>query len=97
MDGKDAILYVLKNNIDGAIVECGVESGSYEYIWIQELQNERKERDIYMYDTFAGLTEPGNEDYNLINYANGIWNNPEQVLKTWKDKKINEEINDWCN
>ena len=97
MDGKDAILYILKNNIDGAIVECGVESGSYEYIWIQELQNQRKERDIYMYDTFAGLTQPGNEDYNLINYASGIWNIPEQVLKTWKDKKINEEINDWCN
>lgn len=33
MDGEDAIDYILKNNIEGAIVECGVFSGDFEYIY----------------------------------------------------------------
>ena len=37
MDGSDAINYILQNNIEGVIVECGVESGNFEYIWINEL------------------------------------------------------------
>ncbi len=32
MDGSDAINYILKNNIEGVIVECGVGDGNFEYI-----------------------------------------------------------------
>ena len=32
MDGSDAIKYILANNIPGDIIECGVESGNFEYI-----------------------------------------------------------------
>ena len=28
MDGRDAIQYVLRNNIEGAVCECGVDAGS---------------------------------------------------------------------
>ena len=52
MDGADAIRYILENNIDGDIVECGVESGTFEYIWITELMKNNTTRDIYLYDTF---------------------------------------------
>jgi len=31
MDGADAINYILKNNIEGVIIECGVESGNFEH------------------------------------------------------------------
>ena len=37
MDGADAINYILENNIEGVIIECGVDSGHFEYIWINEL------------------------------------------------------------
>ena len=37
MDGADAIKYILQNEIDGAIVECGVE-----HLWINELMNNQK-------------------------------------------------------
>jgi hypothetical protein len=55
MDGADAIHYILENNIEGAIVECGVESGNFEHIWIEELMKKNQLRDIYLYDTFEGL------------------------------------------
>jgi hypothetical protein len=35
MDGVDAIKYILTNNIEGDIVECGVYEGKFEYIWIK--------------------------------------------------------------
>lgn len=34
MDGADAIKYILKNNIEGVIIECGIDSGNFEHIWI---------------------------------------------------------------
>jgi hypothetical protein len=34
MDGADAVNYVLQNNIEGVFIECGVETGNFEYIWI---------------------------------------------------------------
>ena len=32
MDGADAINYILQNNIEGVIIECGVENGNFELI-----------------------------------------------------------------
>ena len=37
MDGRDAIQYVLRNNIEGAVIECGVDAGYFESVWIDEL------------------------------------------------------------
>jgi len=46
MDGADAIQYILSNNIEGSIIECGVYQGHFEYIWIQELMKNNSVRDI---------------------------------------------------
>ena len=67
MDGAEAIKYILKNNIEGAVIECGVQNGRFELIWINELMANNAIRDIYMYDTFAGLTKPGTNDYTIGN------------------------------
>ena len=56
IDGAESIKYILENNIEGVIVECGVEFGRFEKIWINELIKNNTLRDIYLYDTFAGLT-----------------------------------------
>jgi O-methyltransferase len=58
MDGVDAINYILNNNIEGVIIECGVEAGNFEYLWINELMKHNAIRDIYLYDTFGGLVKP---------------------------------------
>ena len=95
MDGADAIKYILNNNIDGAIIECGVGCGNFEYIWINELMKQNVVRDIYLYDTFAGLTEPSKYDYTCKN-ASIYKMNKDEVYNSWKNHKINDKINGWC-
>jgi O-methyltransferase len=95
MDGVDAIRYILANNIEGDIVECGVESGNFEYIWIQELLKQGKVRDLYLYDTFGGLVQPTNYDYTCENAVLYKMSSNE-VYEFWKKSKINENTNNWC-
>jgi O-methyltransferase len=95
MDGADAINYILMNNIEGAIVECGVEHGNFEYIWINELMKNNTTRDIYLYDTFAGLTKPGNFDYSCEN-ATIIKATNHEIHKAWERNIISDKINGLC-
>jgi len=95
MDGADAVNYILQNNIEGCIVECGVESGDFEYIFINELMKNNSVRDIYLYDTFAGLVEPSEYDYTC-NDAKLYQMNNDDVYNAWKSQIINENVNGWC-
>jgi hypothetical protein len=96
MDGIDAIKYILINNIDGVIIECGVASGYYEYIFINELIKNNTHRDIYLYDTFAGMVEPGEYDYTRNDAVLYSWNK-EETYNYWKNNIINENTNNWLN
>ena len=95
IDGSESIKYILENNIEGDIIECGVDSGYFEEIWINELIKNNTVRDIYLYDTFNGLTEPGDNDYTCEN-AVLYKMNKENVHTHWKSKIINETTNNWC-
>jgi O-methyltransferase len=95
MDGRDAIQYVLRNNIEGAVCECGVDAGYFESVWIDELQRQGKTRDIYLYDTFTGLTAPGDYDYTCDG-AKLFKMDKDQVHKYWSDRIVNENVNSWC-
>lgn len=95
MDGADVVNYILQNNIEGCIVECGVESGDFEYIFINELMKNNSVRDIYLYDTFAGLVEPSEYDYTC-NDAKLYQMNNDDVYNEWKSQIINENVNGWC-
>jgi len=95
MDGETAIDYILKNNIEGAIIECGVDSGNFEHIWINELMKNNVVRDIYLYDTFGGLVEPTEYDYTCKD-AQLYQMNKDDVYNTWKSQIINEKTNGWC-
>jgi hypothetical protein len=95
MDGADAVNYILQNNIEGVIIECGVESGNFEHIWINELMKNNEVRDIYLYDTFGGLVQPSEYDYTCKD-AQLYQMNKDEVYNTWKNHIINEKINGWC-
>ena len=95
MDGADAINYILQNNIEGDIIECGVESGNFEHIWINELMKNNTVRNIYLYDTFGGLVEPSEYDYTCKD-AKIYSMNKDEVYNTWKNFKITDSINAWC-
>ena len=64
----EALRYCHANSIPGDIVECGVWKGGACLLASLILQNcesqemEASPRDIWLYDTFEGMTEPGEED-----------------------------------
>jgi hypothetical protein len=95
MDGVQALSYILDNNIEGAIVECGVFDGNFEIMWIQELKRRNVIRDIYMYDTFEGLPEPSEYDYTT-NTASIYQMDAKQVHEYWASHKIDDKKNNWC-
>jgi len=58
-----AIIFISKHNIPGDIVECGVWKGGsmmLSALTLVKLKDIRK--NIYLYDTFEGMTEPTHHD-----------------------------------
>ena len=92
MDGASVIPYILDQSIEGALVECGVEKGKFELIWISELQKRNEVRDIFLFDTFEGLTEPGENDFTTkeaVLYTMGR----DKVYQHWENLK---DKGGWC-
>lgn len=71
-----AVRYVISRNIPGAMVECGVWRGGSVLAIISQLQALGiNDRDIYLYDTFEGMTEPTEKDTSSFESP---------ALETWK-------------
>lgn len=59
----DSVEYAVRRGIPGAIVECGVWRGGSVLAMIRVLQRLGvTDRDVYLYDTFEGMTVPTEED-----------------------------------
>lgn len=59
----DAVDYCCANVLPGALVECGVWRGGSVIAMLRKLQQRGElDREVYLFDTFAGMTEPGAED-----------------------------------
>ena len=48
MDGKNAVQYILNNNIEGDFVECGIDTARQELMWIEVLKMNMQKRHIYI-------------------------------------------------
>jgi hypothetical protein len=58
-----AVQHVVHHRIPGALVECGVYTGGNIELMIRALQQlDVTDRDIYAYDTFAGMPRPAAVD-----------------------------------
>ena len=94
LDKEAAARYVIEHDVEGVLVECGVATGNTPAAWITELVRLGAEREIHMYDTFTGLTEPSEHDYTC---ADGPWQmSNEEVVNYWRAQKINTTTNNWC-
>jgi O-methyltransferase len=61
-----AVRYIEKAGIEGAVVECGVWRGGSMMAVARTLSNlGAADRDLYLFDTFEGMTEPGPHDVAL--------------------------------
>jgi O-methyltransferase len=66
----EAVKYVGQNNIRGAIVECGVwRGGSMMAVAETLLREGDTSRELFLYDTFEGMSEPGEEDKTRLGEA----------------------------
>ncbi len=62
----DAVSYLSRNRIEGAIVECGVwRGGSMMAAALALLAEGEPDRELHLYDTFEGMTEPGPHDISF--------------------------------
>ncbi len=77
--------YISKSNISGSFVEAGVWRGGSSIVAKKFLQGERQ---FFLYDTFAGMTEPTIHDFRV-----GSSNNS-STLEKWASEK-EEDHNNW--
>jgi hypothetical protein len=62
----EAVRYVVDSDVPGAIVECGVwRGGSMQAVALTLLRRGVSDRDLHLYDTFEGMSEPTEEDLDL--------------------------------
>jgi O-methyltransferase len=82
-----AVEYIEKNNIEGDIVECGVWKGGSSMLIAQTLKNKDDfTRTLYLYDTFAGMSEPTEKD-KTAHSGLPAWGR-------WNERQL-EDKNEW--
>lgn len=88
-----ATQYIVKNDIPGDLVECGVWRGGSSMLmaFVLELMNEKK-RSIFLYDTFEGMDKPIKKDINILNKsADDTWREMrEKGINKWDYSPIEE-------
>jgi hypothetical protein len=63
----DAVRYLVANSIAGAFVECGVwKGGSVMAMALTLIEMQQADRELYLFDTFNGMTTPGVEDVDYL-------------------------------
>ena len=83
----DAVSYVVAEGVDGDLVECGVWKGGS--VMAAALTLDRlgdRERDLYLFDTFAGMPEPGAEDVSSPYDGYSLhkrWRRHDKAEKEW--------------
>ncbi len=83
----ESVQYLIKNNIPGSFVECGVwKGGSMMAIAETLLQLGVRDKQLYLYDTFEGMTEPTDADIDQLNRDAAT-----QLIEN-ADKKLNTDI-----
>jgi O-methyltransferase len=82
-----AVEYVVRSRIPGDLVECGVwRGGSCMAAALTLLDLGSSDRDLYLYDTYAGMTKPGEFDLDQ---------RQQSALSTWR-RSQRGEVNAWC-
>jgi len=83
-----AVSHVVESGVSGALVECGVwRGGSSMAIAKALLGLGARDRDLYLYDTFAGMVEPGSIDVAF---------NGSSASQKFQGLKVADGGSQWC-
>ena len=80
----EAVRHVARIGIAGDVVECGVWRGGSSMLAAETLLALEEERDIWLYDTFAGMPEPSVRDVDHT----GL-----RAVEVWEDVKRDTSSN----
>ena len=79
-----SVLYVIRNEIPGDFVECGVwKGGSCMLIALTLIKEKITSRGIWLYDSFEGMSKPGDKDGDA-------------EKKEWQEKSTGKDSSTWC-
>ncbi len=79
-----SVRYIIANDIKGDLVECGVwKGGSAMLIAYTLLKAGVTNRQLFLYDTFEGMSQPGEQDGDF-------------EKKEWERLRVNDQRNNWC-
>lgn len=80
----DAVAYACRKKVPGALAECGVWRGGSVLAMIRTLQHHGvTDRDVYLFDTFEGMTRPGEQDTSIFDApALETWDKSEEAGET---------------
>ena len=85
----ESVCHCVRNRVEGAFVECGVyKGGSMMAVALALLAEGVADRDLYLFDTFAGMPKPGDKDADL-------WGN--QAQDEFAGLKITDDSSRWVN
>lgn len=82
-----ACKYVVENNIPGDFVECGVWRGGNGIIAKKIFEKMGSNKQVYMFDTFAGMTEPTQFD---------VVARSKKHARAKYEKTLKHTHSDWC-
>ena len=83
-----AVKYIVKNEIPGDMVECGVwKGGSMMAVANTLIEIGHSDRQLYLFDTFEGMTKPQDVD---VSYT-GV-----KATKKFEKRKITNNSSNWC-
>jgi len=84
---RQAVEYIVRHNIPGDVVECGVwKGGSMVVIAKTLLEQKAATRKLYLFDTFTGMTAPTEADKDLRG------TNASNLLEAAKEQKANSNV-----
>ena len=79
-----SVKYIVESNTEGDFVECGVWKGDSTMVMaITLMELGVTDRDIFLYDTFSGMSEPTPIDTNVYNKALSQYNLLEKKTEKW--------------
>lgn len=82
-----AVAYIVKNNIEGDFVECGVYKGGSAMMMAYALQHFKctQKRRIFLYDTFEGMSAPteADADFKGQKAETLLRKGPKETHKIW--------------
>ncbi len=80
-----SIKHISENNLAGDLVECGIFKGGNIILFKILADQMNLKKKIYAYDTFEGMPQPGEKDFDLKNIS------AQKHFKEYSDKNIK-----WC-